>query len=156
MMQRHHAQQVAQTDRYETTQRNEHLAARQATERDTQQTLDTCAANRDERMKELAAYLERREHIEQLREWESEHCKTVDKSKPVVRRVKDSRGEYHLIEGRDRGVDRICNTTPPAEIRSTSARDLSVGQPPYRPEAMACRESDVASSPVAAKYWSEN
>lgn len=114
-----------------------------------------CAESRDERMKQLASYMARREQRESLIAWEDAHCKFVDKSRPVVRVVQDANGEYHSVEGRDRGVDRVCDEKLPTEIRTTWARHVGLVAPSSAVADPDCRDADVKASDVAKRYWTE-
>lgn len=148
-----HKREAEPDDSYERRERDHKAAFKREKEERERKQLEACAMSRDERMRELADYLKRRQRVEELQAWESEHCKIVDKSKPVVRKVQDSNGEYHWIEGRDRGVDRVCNATPPAAIRQTWANHLSPGFAPDNPAE--CRAADIEASPIAAEYWGD-
>jgi hypothetical protein len=101
-----------------------------------------CASDRPERMQEVKRRDESLAHVNELIQWEIDHCKSVDSSKPVTRFVQDGRGEYHTVAGRDRGVDRVCDAKLPAEIAKGPAGSLPV----YRiPKAVEKRIDHCAS-----------
>ena len=118
-----------------------------------QNLLEQCADTREVRMRYLVAFMAREDHINELRQWESDHCKHVDNSVAVIRTVQDSNGEYHTVEGRDRGVDYTCNAALPAEIKGRSAFSMTPGAFPE--DAKRCKDLDIAASPIASKFWSD-
>ncbi len=77
------------------------------------------------------AFHSARDHKYELQEWENTHCKWVDRSTPVTRRVQDSRGEWHLVEGRSEGTKRECNAPLPKDLLHISAGDIFIPQPTY-------------------------
>jgi hypothetical protein len=102
-------------------------------ERDAQMTAD-CASDRESRLAEVKHHEHSLAHINELIQWEIDHCRSIDASKPVTRTVQDSRGVYHTFEGRDRGVDFVCDAKKPAEIEHTRADNLAVYRVPYKVE----------------------
>ena len=114
-----------------------------------------CDASRSERETQLQASLARWQHKADLIGWEAQHCKNVDASVAVRRVVQDARGEYHTVEGRDRGVDRVCNAPKPTEIEHVSADALSAPAPAASLTNRACRSSDVEASELFKTFWTE-
>ncbi len=103
-----------------------------------------CSSDRDARMREVQRREDSIAHVNELIQWEIDHCKSVDNSKAVVRTVQDSRGVYHMVEGRDRGVDRVCDAKPPAEIAKVPADSLPIYRlsAPILDRNDQCRTSD--------------
>jgi hypothetical protein len=88
-----------------------------------------------------------------LMSWENDHCKMVDNSRAVVRVRQDSGGEYHAYEGRDRGVDRICDAKLPKDLEHTWARNIPVYKSTI--DFRDCRVKDLRESAVAREYWAD-
>jgi hypothetical protein len=128
-------------------------AVQPASEKSQPAPVATCESGREERLRIMAEHMAKVDRIAELREWEEEHCQIVDRSKPVVRVVKDSRGEYHTVEGRSRGVDRDCDAKPPADIATRWARNLTPGQFPLSTAQMACQREDEAGSELAVRFY---
>lgn len=119
-----------------------------------------CADTRAERIAEMTKRLESIRHKAELQAWEGAHCKWVDNAKAVVRVLQDSRGEYHTVEGNDRGVDRVCDAKPPADmpsdVRFVQVYSIPVGR--IADSVRDCRSEDLdrpETAELARGYWKE-
>lgn len=122
---------------------------------------DQCQATRPYRVQEMGRRLASIEHKNELVDWENDHCRLEDRSKAVVRVYQDHTGEYHLIEGRDRPVDMICDAKPPEEIKTQAASSIPLYNMPVDVHfaAATCRDLDLAdptSADVALSYWEQS
>lgn len=115
----------------------------------------SCRETRPRREAEMKKRLDSVAHVNKLIDWEDDHCKTVDNSVPIIRTVQDSRGEYHQVEGRSRGVDFICDAKRPAEIAHRDPRKLYVYEvpPEVDKEIDYCKESDISAGDLGRAYW---
>lgn len=102
----------------------------------------SCAADREARMRAVKTFNDQMDLKDAAHEWWYDHCKSIDNSVAVTRVVQDSRGEYHWVEGRDRGVDIVCDAkTPPAIAQ---ARKLVVKFPDeIRQRNVMCQRWDA-------------
>lgn len=91
----------------------------------------SCEAGKEERRAERIKIEESRHIKELMQDWEAEHCKSIDASKEVTRVVQDSRGEYHTVAGRDRGVDLVCDAKKPEPLAAAKrAHWMIIYRPP--------------------------
>lgn len=123
------------------------------------QSLETdCSSDRAARVETMKKRMAAVDKVDDLRDWESSHCRMVDSAHEVVRTYEDSNGWLHDRVVPDRGVDRKCDAPLPRELVGHFGRFL-VAQDKIPHAEMArdrhCHDADVKASTDADDFWRE-
>ena len=132
---------------------DEAVARRTVSEADASVHHGDCEPDRALRMSRLEQASVERARRDTISGWESEHCALVDRGKPEIHTMQDSRGRIYQQERVVGGVHKECDAKRPPGLVAGGGTSISRIDE-YR--NAICRDEDVRASSFASAYWANH